>query len=176
MRRLVLLLCVGALAAPVAAGAATPKLALWDLQSDLAGVSRNVYGDVTVKPLRAVAGHGTEVRCAAWCRFGHGWLVFAKPPHLSAGDVATARFAYSSRRGWFVSLTLRPAALARWRAFVARVAKSARQRGVPDVLVVAVAGQIAAAPLATEVTSVRGVVTIAGFSRASAKALAAQFS
>src|SRR3954451_19647015 len=77
-----------ALAAPAAA--ATPRFALFDLQSDLAHVSRNAFGDVDVKPAAVLRGHGTLVRCAAWCRFGDGWLAFARPAHLIPADVATA--------------------------------------------------------------------------------------
>jgi hypothetical protein len=176
MRRLVVLLLLAVLALPAGAGAATPAFALWDLQTDLAGVSRNVYGDVDVKPLRALGGNGTPVRCAAWCRFGTGWLAFAPRPRLAAGDVASARYAYAKRKGWFVQLTLRPKAVARWRGFVRNVSSAAKRRGVPDVLVVVAGGQVAAAPLATQVTSTGTAVTLTGFSRAGAKALAAQFS
>ncbi|MES1246659.1 MAG: hypothetical protein ABUS54_03170 [Actinomycetota bacterium] len=171
MRRLMLLLCLATLAIPASAAAATPAFGVWDIQTDLSSASRNVYGDVKVRPEQALAGKGTAVRCAAWCRFGAGWLAFSKRPHLSAADVASAAFGYSKHKGWFVRLTLRPAAVARWRAFVRTVTSGSKQRGVPDVLVVAVGGQIAASPFATQVTSAGGVVTIAGFSRASAKAL-----
>jgi hypothetical protein len=176
MRRLVLLLCLAALAVPAAAGAAAPGFGLWDLQTDLSHVSRNVYGDVDVKPLHALAGKGTAVHCAAWCRFGSGWLAFSKRSRLAATDVASAKFAYSKHKGWFVQLTLRPSAVTRWRAFVRNVSLGAKQRGVPDVIVVAAGGQIAAAPLSTQITSSGSVVTVPGFSRASAKALAAHFS
>jgi hypothetical protein len=176
MRRVALVLVLASLALPASAGAAAPKFALWDLQSDLAHASRNVYGDVTVKPLRSLAGKGVVARCAAWCRFGSGWLAFSEQPRLSAADVSAARFAYSPRKGWFVALTLRPAAVARWRAFAQNVAQGTKLRGVPDVLVVVAGGQIAASPFATQVTSSGGVVTVPGFSRAGAKALAKQFS
>lgn len=172
MRRLALPLVVLALAAPASAAAAPPRFALWDLQTDLSTASRNVYGDVDAKPLAAVATRGTPVHCAAWCRFGSGWLAFRTAPRLDAADVAGARVAYARRKGWFVDLTLRPAAAPRWAAFAAHVRNGTRLRGVPDVLVVVAGGQIAAAPLATEVTSARGVVTLTGFSRPGAKALA----
>ena len=171
MRRLALPLVVLALAAPASAAAA-PRFALWDLQTDLSTASRNVYGDVDVKPLGAVATRGTAVRCGAWCRFGSGWLAFRTAPRLDAADVAGARVAYARRKGWFVDLTLRPAAAPRWAAFAAHVRNGTKLRGVPDVLVVVAGGQIAASPLATQVTSARGVVTLTGFSRAGATALA----
>lgn len=172
MRRLVLLLCLALLAVPASAGAAAPTFALWDLQTDLSHVSRNVYGDVQAKPLHAVAGKGTPVRCAVWCRLGSGWLSFSPKPRLSAADVASARYGYSKRKGWFVELGLKPAAVAHWRGFVRNVSLGAKQRGVPDVLAVVAGGQVAALPLATQVTSSGGTVTLTGFSRAAAKALA----
>jgi hypothetical protein len=171
MRRLVLLLCILGLALPTAAGAATPGFALWDLQTDLAAASRNVYGDVAVKPAAALAGKGTVVRCAAWCRFGHGSLAFAAAPRLSSANVAPARFAYSKRKGWFVQVTLRPAAVAHWQAFVRNVTAKAKRGVLSDVLVVTAGGQVAATPLATQVTTSGSSVTIPGFSRAGAKAL-----
>ena len=171
MRRLVPLVAVLALALPTTAGAATPRFGLWDLQTDLSHASRNTYGDVAVRPLHALAGKGTLARCAAWCRFGRGWLAFSAGPRLSAADVSRATSAYSKRKGWFVELTLRPAAVPRWRAFARNVAQGAKLRGVPDVLVVVAGDQVAATPLATQVTSSGSVVTLTGFSRASAKAL-----
>jgi hypothetical protein len=173
MRRLVLLLSLAALALPAGAGAAAPRFALWDLQTDLSHASRNVYGDVQVKPAPKLAGRGTVVLCAAWCRFGKGSLAFSATPRLSAADVASARVAYSKHRGWVVQLTLRRPAVARWRAFVRNVTLGAKRRGVPDVLVVAAGGRVAAAPLATDVTSSGATVTLTGFARGGAKALVA---
>lgn len=170
MRQIAVIFAFLALAGPAAA--ATPRFALFDLQSDLAHASRNTYGDVQVKPRAAVAGHGTLARCAAACRFGNGWLAFRAEPHLAAADVATARSGYSAHKGWFVALTLRPAAVARWTLFARNVAGGAKMRGVPDVLVVVARGAITALPLATQVSSVHGVVTLTGFSRASARDLA----
>jgi hypothetical protein len=43
---------------------------------------------------------------------------------------------------------------------------------MPDVLVVAAGGQIAALPLATQISTAQGVVTLTGFSRASARQVA----
>ena len=156
-------------AAPAAAAA--PQFSLWDLQSDLAHASRNTYGDVQVKPLAALRGRGSLVRCGTWCRFGDGWLAFAQPPRLSSADVAGATVRYARRQGWTVRLALRASARARWTAFVRNAAAQAKLHGVPDVLVVAAGDQVAAAPLVTQVSSSRGVVTLTGFSAASAKTL-----
>src|SRR3954469_25841682 len=97
MRAFAVLLAVLAFAAPAAA--AGPRFALFDLQTDLAQASRNSYGDVEVGPRSALAGHGTLVQCAAWCRFGDGWLAFRADPHLQAADVSAATAALSTRRG-----------------------------------------------------------------------------
>jgi hypothetical protein len=159
-------------AAPAAAAA--PRFALWDLQSDLSRASRNEYGDVAVKPAAALS-HvrgATLVRCATWCRFGRGWLAFAAPTHLSAADVSAASVRYTRRQGWTVRLSLRPAARARWAGFSGNLLHQAKLHGVPDVLVVVAAGQVAASPLATQVSSSGGVVTLTGFSRASARQVA----
>jgi hypothetical protein len=153
------------------AAAATPRFALFDLQSDLAHASRNPYGDVAVQPLSRLEGKGTLVRCATWCRFGSGWLAFAQPPRLSAADVAGATVRYTRRQGWTVRLSLRAAAQGRWTAFSRNVLAQAKLHGVPDVLVVVAGGEVAASPLATQVTSSKGVVTLTGFTQASAKAL-----
>src|SRR6059058_5423413 len=105
MRYLAIILT--ALALAPSAAAATPSFTLWDLQTDLAHASRNAFGDVQVKPRAAVAPHGIPVRCAAWCRFGSGWLAFRADPHLKSADVAAAAVRYTRRLGWTVQLTLR---------------------------------------------------------------------
>jgi hypothetical protein len=174
MRLLVVTLSALALAGP--AVAATPSFGVFDLQSDLAAASHNAYGDVAAKPRAAVAGHGTLAHCGSWCRFGNGWLAFAVKPALSHADVSSARAHYSKRAGWTVVVSLHAAARARWAAFARRVAFAAKHRGVPDVLVVVARGEIAAAPLSTEVVAAHGGVTLSGFSRASAKALVSALS
>jgi hypothetical protein len=174
MRLVCVLAAALALAAPAAG--ATPRFALFDLKSDLAHASRNAFGDVAVRPRAALAGRGTLVECGTWCRLGAGWLAFARRPHLAGGDVSAARVRYSPRRGWTVRLTLRPGARGRWAAFVRGLGESAKLAGVPDVLVVVADGRVAATPLASEVSTARGVVTIAGFSRGSANALLAALS
>ena len=169
MRQLAIL--VAALALAPSAAAAKPSFKLWDLQTDLAHASRNSFGDVQVKPRAEIAPHGVPVRCAAWCRFGVGWIAFRADPHLRSADVEAAAVDYSKRLGWTVRLTLRPSAVARWNAFDRGLRLGAKQRGVADVLVVTVGDQIAAAPLADQIRAGKGVVTLTGFSRASAKAL-----
>lgn len=156
------------LAGPAAAGSG---FALYDLQTDLARASRNVYGDVQAKPHAALAGHGTLARCAAWCRFGAGWLAFRTEPRLQAADVSAAAMRFTKRKGWVVELSLRPIAQRRWAAFAQRLRAAAAERGVPDVLVVVAAGQVAAAPYSSQVGFAHGRVTLTGFSRASADAL-----
>jgi hypothetical protein len=169
MRLFAVLLLVLAFAAPAAA--AGPRFALFDLQTDLAKASRNAFGDVETGNRDSLAGHGTLARCAAWCRFGDGWLAFNRKPQLGHADVTDASVAFSKRRGWIVELSLRPAARARWSAFAQRAAAVEKQRGVPDVLVVVAAGQIAATPYTSQITSRNGRLTLTGFSRASANAL-----
>jgi hypothetical protein len=78
--------------------------------------------------------------------------------------------------GWTVVVSLHAGAQRRWAAFAQRVAAVGRERGVPDVLVVVARGEIAAAPLSTEVVAAHGGVTLSGFSRASAKALVSALS
>jgi hypothetical protein len=171
MRLLAISLAALALAGPAAAS--SPSFGVFDLQSDLAPVSHNSFGDVAAKPLAAVQGHGFLAHCGSSCRFGNGWLAFGVKPTLSRGDVTAARAQFSKRTGWTVAVSLRPAAQARWAAFARRVAFAGRHRGVPDVLIVVARGEIAATPLSTEVTAAHGGVTLSGFSRASARALAA---
>ena len=169
MRAFAAVLAVLAFAAPAAA--AGPRFAVFDLQTDLAQASRNSFGDVAVGPRTALAGHGTLVQCAAWCRFGDGWLAFRADPHLQAADVAGAAARYSKRQGWMVELSLRAGARTRWSAFAKQVAAGEKQRGVPDLLVVVARGQVAALPYTSHITWSNGRVTLTGFSRASARAL-----
>jgi hypothetical protein len=154
------------LATSLAALALSPPFGIWDLQRDLAPTSRNGYGDVQPKPRAALRGK-TFVRCGTWCRFGAGWLAFRTAPALGRGDVASATSGYSKRLGWHVRLELTSSGRRRWEAFVRRV----RLRGLPDVLVVAAGGEVAAAPLATEVSGLHGTVTLTDFTKASARAV-----
>jgi hypothetical protein len=176
MRRLCLLLVLLALFAAVAvpaASASTPRFAVYVLQSDLAGVSHNMYGDVQVKPQAAVAGKGTIVRCATWCRFGSGWLAFkGSAARLAPADASAAAVRYTKRKGWTVQLTLTHAAATKWTRLARQLKAGAKSRGVPAVLVVVAGGQVAAAPFASQVSATGGVLTLTGFSRASARALA----
>ena len=173
MQRLALLLFLCAVVVPTAS-AATPRFALYDLQSDLAHASRNTYGDVQVKPRAALAGKGTLVQCGTSCRFGAGWLAFKDESRLRAADVSAAAVRYTKHKGWTVRLTLTRPALSRWTRLAQTLRAGAKLRGVPDVLVVVADGEVAAAPYATQVSASGGVLTLTGFSRASARALAAQ--
>lgn len=173
MRILGAILAALVLAGPAGAAAPSPRFALWDLQTDLAHASRNPFGDVAVKPRAALAGTGTLVRCGSSCRFGAGWLAFHARPRLDAGDVRAARVVYGRRSGWTVHVTLRPHATRSWTAFARDVTTRARRRGVPDVLVVSAGGVVAATPLGSTVTTHDREVVLTGFSRSSAKALAA---
>jgi hypothetical protein len=174
MKRLSVLLALAALALPAAASAATPRFAVYVLQTDLSHASRNTYGDVQVKPRAAVAGKGTVVECADWCRFGAGWLAF-KPAaaRLGSPDVSTAAVRYTKHKGWTVRLTLTRPAASKWTRLGRQLRTGEKLRGVPDVLVVVAGGQVAASPYASQVSAAGGVLTLTGFSRASAKALAA---
>jgi hypothetical protein len=160
------------LASTLAALALSPPFAVWDLQGDLAKVSHNGYGDVAVKPLSAVTGHGSLVRCGAWCRFGDGWLAFTARPALRPADVSRARIHFDKKNGWTVELRLTHRAWSRWQTFASRLAASGKRRGVPDVLVVTAAGEVAASPIASQVYASKGSVTVTGFTRASAAAVA----
>jgi hypothetical protein len=153
------------------AALALAPFALWNLQANLAQVSHNVYGDVAAKPLTVVAGHGAVVRCGSYCRFGRGWLAFRGAPELERRDVASARMRLSRQWGWVVELRLTPAATRRWAPYAARLVRDARKSGVPDVLVVAAAGQVVAAPVATDVFVTHGTLTLTGFTRGAARAL-----
>jgi len=174
MRRLCVVLLICFVGAPAAASAASPRFALYDLQSDLSHASRNVYGDVEVKPRADLTGKGTVVRCAAWCRFGSGWLAFASAARLDPADVSAPVVRYNKHKGWTVRLTLGHAAAVKWTRLAANLEADTKINGVPSVLVVVAAGQVAAAPYSTQVSATGGVLTLTGFSRASAKALAAQ--
>jgi hypothetical protein len=163
MRLVVLLLVTLVFAAPAAA--ATPRFALFDLH-DLGRASYNAFGDVKVSK-RPAALTGTVVHCGTGCRFGAGWLAFAKPPSLSAGDVVSAK-AHSGRIGWSVDLGLNARGRSRWTAFATLAARRAKSSGVPDVFVVVVEGSILALPYANDVRHKNGTVELVGFTRAGA--------
>ena len=111
------------------------------------------------------------VRCGTGCRFGNGWLAFAKGRALTAGDVLSAK-AHSGRIGWSVDLGLTARGKARWTAFEQARRGSARSRaGVPDVLAVVVDGEILAAALRKYVRYKNGTLELVGFSRGPRSAL-----
>jgi hypothetical protein len=163
MRLVPLLAVLLVFAAPAAAAA--PRFGLFDL-NDLARASHNSYGDVKVSQ-RATALRGTVVHCGTGCRFGSGWLAFAKAPSLNAGDVVSAK-AHAGRIGWSVDLGLTARGLVRWTAFSKVAAQRAKSSGFPDVLVVVVNGDILAAPYANDVRHKNGTLELVGFSRANA--------
>jgi hypothetical protein len=163
MRLASLLLLALVFAAPAAA--AGPRFGLFDL-NDLARASHNEYGDIKVSQ-RATALRGTVVRCGTGCRFGNGWLAFAKAPSLNAGDVVSAK-AHSGRIGWSVDLRLTPRGLTRWTAFSKVAAQRAASSGVPDILAVVVNGEILALPYANDVRHKNGALELVGFGRAAA--------
>jgi len=163
MRLVSLLLLALVFAAPAAA--AGPRFGLFDL-SDLSRTSHNEFGDVRVSQ-RTTALRGTVVHCGTGCRFGSGWLAFAKAPSLNAGDVVSAK-AHAGGIGWSVDLGLTARGLVRWTAFSKVAARRARSSGFPDVLVVVVNGDILAAPYANDVRHKNGTLELVGFSRANA--------
>jgi hypothetical protein len=163
MRLIALLSLALVFAAPAAA--AGPRFGLFDL-NDLARASHNAYGDVKVSQ-RVTALRGTVVHCGTGCRFGSGWLAFAKGPSLTASDVVSAK-AHSGRIGWSVDLGLSARGQARWTAFGKIAAQRAKSSGFPDVLAVVVNGEILAVPYANDVRYKNGTLELVGFSRAEA--------
>jgi hypothetical protein len=163
MRLVALLSLALVFAAPAAASG--PRFGLFDL-SDLSRASHNVYGDVKVSQ-RMTALRGTVVHCGTGCRFGSGWLAFAKGPSLAAGDVKSAKV-HVGRIGWSVDLGLTARGRARWTAFDRLAKLRAKSTGFPDVLVVVVNGEILAVPYANDVRYKTGTLELVGFSRANA--------
>ena len=156
---LVVTLSALALAGPAAA--ATPRFGVFDLQSDLAAASTTTYGDVAVKPRAAVAGHGVLAHCGSWCRFGSGWLAFGVKPALTRADVtaARARVLEADRldgRALAAPGARRPAgprSPAGWPSPRSTAACRTCSSWSPR-------GEIAAAPLSTEVIAAHGGVTL----------------
>jgi hypothetical protein len=163
MRLIALLSLALVFAAPAAA--AGPRFGLFDLNG-LARASRNEYGDVKVSQ-RVTALRGTVVHCGTGCRFGSGWLAFAKGPSLTADDVVSAK-AHAGRIGWSVDLGLTAHGLNRWTAFSNGAAQRAKSSGFPDVLVVVVNGEILSVPYANDVRHKNGTLELVGFGRANA--------
>jgi hypothetical protein len=162
---------LGALVLAGGASAGTPRFALFDIDTDLAGPSHNTYGDVKVwKRQAALAGRtrgAALVRCASDCTFGPGWLAFSRAPALSAGDVVAAK-ARRSKQGWGVVLTLSPRGWASWKGFSRRAWLSGNTHGVPDALVLVLNGTIVAQPLANHLRQGKTTVEVPGLTRANA--------
>jgi hypothetical protein len=173
MRRiLVIPALVGALALAGGASASTPRFAVFDVHTDLAGPSHNVFGDVKVWKRQAALAERTAgstlVRCGGDCTFGSGWLAFTGAPALAARDVASAK-ARRTKLGWGLVLTLTPRGSSNWTRFSRNAALSGKTRGVPDPLVLVLDGSIVAQPLANQLSAGRAAtVTIPGLSRANA--------
>jgi hypothetical protein len=167
----VLLIGVAALALAGPAAAA-PRLGLYDLSADLAGASRNAFGDMQVRPhavLAQKAPWATLVRCGPDCRLGSGWLALAAAaPRLGGGDIAKAR-PLRRRIGWSVELTLTRRGRAAWKRLTAQAALHVRRRGVPPVYAVVANRTIVALPYANGIR-VRGrVLELPGFTAAGAR-------
>jgi hypothetical protein len=161
--------CLGALVLTAGASAAAPRVALFDLRTDVAQASHNSFGDLRVWKNRAAlakrAPEATLVRCAGSCTFGKGWLAFKRKPALVSGDIASAR-AYRIRGlTWALSLELTPRGIARWAAFTRRTAKSATEYGIADALVLAVDGSVAGQPLADQIQAKKGTLRIGALDR-----------
>ena len=162
-----LLLNAGLLTA--GASAATSRVAIFDLRTDLAQASHNSFGDLRVWKNRAAlakrAPDATLVRCAGACSFGAGWLAFKRKPALASAHIASAR-AYRLRGlTWALSLELTPRGVARWTAFSRRTAKSATEYGIADALVLAVDGSVAGQPLADQIQAKKGTLRIGALDR-----------
>lgn len=171
MRILGVLVVMLALAGP--ASAATPRFGIFDLQSDLANASKNDFGDVKVASrqlsLAAKAPDATLVRCARDCRFGPGWLAFAKGPSLRARDLVSAKAHRIRGTNWGVTVKLTSLGESRWKAFGRTAARSAELRGVPDALVVVVDGAILSQPLVSDLRRTARTLELTGFSRSGAQ-------
>lgn len=171
MRFLLPLLAALVLAAP--ASAASLRFGIFNLSSDLAAASHNEFGDVKASSgadaLARKARGATLVRCAAECRFGKGWLAFSKGPGLTNADLVSAK-AHAVRRDlWQLTVQLTKRGQSRWIAFSRVAAERAKRRGIPDVLVVVVDGQILAQPYANAFRRTRGTLELFGFTPAGAR-------
>jgi len=172
MRLLLATLAALVLAGPAAAAA--PRFALYDLQTDLAAASHDEYGDVkvaTLATLKADAHGAAFVRCDSGCRFGKGWLAFAKGPELVTGDIGSARATRIAGPYWRVALALTARGRARWSALAEAAAMRRARRGLPDVLVFALDGETFAQPYADEVGG-KGTLVVGGLSRTVARDVA----
>jgi hypothetical protein len=162
---------LGALVLAGGASASTPRFALFDVHTDLAQASHNVFGDVKIwKRQAALASRvngATLVHCGGACTFGAGWLAFANSPGLSAADVTGAK-AYRTKVGWSVVVTLTPRGVSHWNAFSRRASRSGAKRGVPDALVLVLDGDVVAQPLTDQLRHGKTSVEIPGLSRANA--------
>jgi len=165
--------CLVALTLASGAAAGLPRLALYDVRTDLAGASHNEFGDVKVwksaAALAARAQGATLVRCGGDCTFGAGWLAFAHRPALTAGDVVSAKARFSRRIGWSLVLTLTSRGQLRFATYTASAKRQAARRGIADPVALVLEGTIVAQPLQSQLRRGTGTVEIPGLSRANAR-------
>ena len=173
MRLLAISLLALGLAAP--ASAAAPRFGVYDLATDVAGASTNEYGDVSVagdkESLGRRARGATVVRCGQDCRLGRGWIAFAKPSVLRAGDVRAAT-AHASGYGWAVTVRLSAHGQGAWDRFDRAARGRQKRNGVPDVLAVVLDGTVDALPYAVDTRRSGNTLELSGFTRAGAHAAA----
>jgi len=171
LRLLLTVVILGALALAGGASAATPGFALFDVHTDLAHASHNAFGDVKIWKRQAALVsrvHGaTIVYCGGACTFGAGWLAFSARPSLTARDVTGAKV-YRTKVGWSIVATLTPHGVANWKTFSRKAALSGATRGVPDALVVVLAGDVVAQPLMDEIRHGKTSIELPGLSHANA--------
>src|SRR5262249_42348935 len=148
------------------ASAATPRFGFFNLGTDVAGASKNFYGDVRIATSRDAlarrAPGATIVRCGANCRLGAGWLAFAKPSKLTLRDLGPAR-AHPGSRGWSVSVELSPRGLAAWKRLAAAIKQQTARSGLSPVYAVVLDGTILATPYANELSLKNGTLVLTGF-------------
>lgn len=170
-----LAICFVALVVAAPAAAAEPRFGVYDLSVDVAPASHNDFGDIRVassKASLARRAHGaTLVRCGSDCRLGVGWIAFARPSQLRAGDIRSA-VAGKSSFGWAVTVQLSARGVSAWAAVRRAALAREKRKGVPDVFAVVLDGTIHALPYAAAVHEQGRSLELGGFTRAGARAAA----
>jgi hypothetical protein len=173
MRLFAISLVALVLAAP--ASAAAPRFGVYDLGTDVARASTDDYGDISVatneETLARRSPGATLIRCAAGCRLGRGWIAFAKPSVLRAGDVRAAR-AHASAFGWAITISLSVRGGTAWTRFARTLRARQKRNGVPDVLAIVLDDTIFALPYAVDTRRSGDSLELAGFTPAGARAAA----
>jgi hypothetical protein len=163
---------LGALVLAGGASAARPQVTLFNLRTDLAHASRNAFGDLQVSKSQTAlarrARGATLVRCAGSCTYGDGWLAFKQASALTGRDIASGRAHRVHKATWAVSVKLTRTGIARWASFSRGAARAAKERGVPDALVLAVDGSVAGQPLADQIRLRGTTLEIVGLTRGNA--------